>query len=158
MRAVIGGTFDNLHKGHEEFIGTACEASDFLVIGLTSDQYAAGHCKYKNKLQSYNIRLENLKKFLEANNYAGKAKIEKINDEVGIATKYDDLDTIFCTLDTAKNAELVNLRRAQRASKPLKVIFVPLLAAEDGKLISSERIRKGEIDREGRILNGPARG
>jgi pantetheine-phosphate adenylyltransferase len=42
--------------------------------------------------------------------------------------------------------------RAKIGVKPVKVITVELVKAEDGSKISSTRIRTGEIDQQGRRL------
>jgi pantetheine-phosphate adenylyltransferase len=41
-----------------------------------------------------------------------------------------------------------------RGLRPVKIVTVELVRAEDGSTVSSTRIRGGEIDRKGRLLNG----
>jgi len=152
MKSCLGGTFDHLHKGHEALLHAAFAKSEFVLIGLTSDKYANTNHKYKASLETYMERKAALTNFLYANNYLEKAKVEQIQDSVGTATKYNDLKTIFCTSDTTQNAEKVNRWRLMRALPSLRVQEVPLVLAEDGLSISSERIRRGIIDREGKVL------
>lgn len=156
MKSCLGGTFDHLHKGHKEFLHAAFAKSDFVLIGLSSEKFANNNHKYKATLQSFIERKSALTNFLYENNYLERAKIDEINDEVGTAIKYHDLNTIFCTPDTHANAEKVNRWRAMRALPCCKVQEVPIVLAEDKLPISAERIRRGLIDREGTVLKWTA--
>ena len=46
--AVLGGTFDHFHKGHENFLEHGLSISKRLVIGVTSDEFVKKF-KIKNK-------------------------------------------------------------------------------------------------------------
>ena len=35
-----GGTFDTIHKGHIELLKKTFEISSYVIIGLTSDEFA----------------------------------------------------------------------------------------------------------------------
>lgn len=144
---VIGGTFDSLHRGHKEIIKKGFEIGQ-VVIGLTSDRMAK---EMKNReVENFEERKSNLENY--ANNKLNqKIKIKKIEDRLGFAVN-DDLDCIIVSPETEGNALLINKEREKINKKPLKIIKIDFVLAEDGKNISSTRIYNGEIDKEGRIL------
>jgi pantetheine-phosphate adenylyltransferase len=52
---------------------------------------------------------------------------------------------------------MLNEMRAHRELKPVRIITVDLVKAEDGSPISSTRMRAGEIDGRGRLLTRKGR-
>ena len=55
--------------------------------------------------------------------------------------------------ETKDKGKLLNEMRAKKGLKPVQVIAVELVKAEDGSPISSSRIRAGEIDSYGRLIH-----
>jgi len=152
MKSCVGGTFDHLHVGHRALLKEAFSKSDFVLIGISSDKLASETHKYKSNLQSLIDRKTALTNFLYEIDALDRAKIDIINDPIGTTIKYEDLKAIFCTDETRKSAETVNKRRLMRALPSLKIFEIPLVEAEDGLRISSERIRRGIINEEGKVL------
>ena len=152
MKSCLGGTFDHLHKGHKALLDAAFSQSRFVLIGLSSDKFAHETHTYKATLQSFLERKEALTGYLYSKNYLERSKIEEINDPIGTSTKYHNLGVIFCTEDTRANAELINKRRNMRALPSLKIFEVPIVLAEDGLPISAERIRRGIVTIDGKVL------
>lgn len=152
----IGGTFDRLHKGHREFISRAFEAGERVVVGLTSNAYVQEKCKVQNakckiKVGSYTQRKTELEKFLVEKRWRERAEILEINDVYGNADKNPELEAIVVTDDSAGGARQINEARMKHRLKPLEIITAPLVLAGDEQIISSTRIRLGEIDRWGQV-------
>lgn len=143
-KVVLGGTFNIFHKGHESLLRKAFELGE-VTIGLTSDKFAE---KLKGKkVNSFQERRENIEKF--AKKQSKKVKVVKINDIFGPTLK-KDFDFIVVSSESFKNAKKINEKRKKIGKRPIKIVKVDFVLAEDGKPISCTRIRKGEIDKEGR--------
>jgi len=65
------------------------------------------------------------------------------------------INAIVVSKDSRKGAEIINARRKELGLKKLNLFIAPQILAEDGKPISSARIRNGEINREGRLYVSP---
>ncbi|ADP76827.1 cytidyltransferase-related domain protein [Methanothermus fervidus DSM 2088] len=142
----VGGTFDKLHIGHKRLLQTAFKIGKKILIGVTSDEFAS---KKGSDVDPYNLRVKNLKKFLSK--YKGRYELKKLNDRYG-PTIYDEkIDAIVVSRETEATAHEINKIRKIKGMKKLDIIVIDMVLAEDGKPISSTRIRKGEIDKEGRL-------
>jgi len=60
--------------------------------------------------------------------------------------------TIGITSDEFAKKYKTHKIKESKGLKPLKIVIFKPILAEDGKPISTTRIRKGEIDEEGRII------
>lgn len=170
---VCGGTFDHFHEGHISLLKLAFSLGRKVVIGVTSDVYAQnskfpttlalrGTSKIRsfNKVQDKNPKLmepfgkrkQAVLEFTKARGVLGRVEIVKINDILGPTLSKDfPIDAIVVSEDTKKGAEYINRKRKELGLSPLKVFIVGSIKAEDGRLISSARIRNGEINREGKL-------
>lgn len=147
-KSILGGTFDNFHLGHQKLIDTAFNSSECVAIGITLPEM------YKNKflseaIQNYEVRKENIKKYLYEKNYLNRAQIIAINNIFGNTLEEKDIDVIFATEENIKNVELINSKRKEINFPELKIIIVPYVNDDNGWKITSERIRKGEINSDG---------
>lgn len=61
--ATIGGTFDTLHRGHKEYIRLAFAHADYVLIYVTSDEYARNLKNYH--VRARELRIKNLHAFLK---------------------------------------------------------------------------------------------
>jgi len=146
-KVVLGGTFDVLHKGHEALLKKAFSLGE-VFIGLTSDSFAK---KFKKrKVAKFEKRKKTLKNYIEKKLKSG-AKIFKINDKFG-PTLIKNFDFIVVSPKTYKTAIKINKERLKNNKKLIEIVEVDFVLAKDGKPISSRRILKGQIDREGNLL------
>ena len=149
-KSCVGGTFDHLHLGHKELINTAFTLSEQVSIGLaTPDLY---NKKFLASLiENYSTRETNLKNFLKEKKYQDRTQIIPLKDIYGPTLDENDLQAIFVTQATQPNAIVINEKRVKKGLLPLEIIVVPFKKDEDGGIITSERIRLGEIDRNGHV-------
>jgi pantetheine-phosphate adenylyltransferase len=156
---VCGGTFDHFHEGHKKFLKYAFPLGKNIIIGITGDSYIL-HSKSKIKnprfIESFRKRKQSVSEFVKSQKISDKAKLVKIDDFLGpTLSKNLLIDAIVVSDDTKKGAEIINQERANLDLPPLKIFIASSVRAEDGKPISSERIRKGEIDRQGKLYVKP---
>jgi len=145
-----GGTFDILHKGHYTLLLKAFEVGKQVIIGISSDNYAT--IKKKKITNEYPIRLKNLKRFIEDKFNKSNYSIYELNDFYGPTVLTNDVQAIVTTEGTKENCIKINELRKSKGLPQLEIIIVPLVEDQDGKVISSTRIRRGEIDINGNKL------
>ncbi len=148
-RAALGGTFWPLHRGHKALLDRAFAESSEVFIGLTSDRMVSER-KGNEGIPPYGTRKSRLLGHLADMGWSTRAHVFRIEDEYGFAADFQSLQAIVVTEATLPNAQKINARRVSRGMTPLDVLVVPLLTAEDGGPLSSTRIRRGEVDEEGR--------
>ena len=141
----VGGTFDFLHKGHRALLEKAFEIGENVVIGLSSEKLAE-----EKQARRFEKRLEELTDYLIDNQLEERCRIEIIDDFIGPAVS-PELEAIVVTQETRNNAERINKGRAKRQLNPLKIIEIPLVLADNGEPVSSTAIRRGIMDREGKV-------
>lgn len=148
-----GGTFDYLHDGHKAFLRFMFARSKKILLGLTSDAYA----KEKNaQIDTLIKRKASLEAFIVSEGAKEKVEI-KVIDTIYIPNVWEKLpiDAIIVSEETKKGAVLINQGREKSGLYVLPVIVVQSLLAEDGNIISSTRIRNGEISRKGKLWINP---
>ena len=154
-----GGTFDHFHKGHESLLKLAFSLGKKVLIGVTSDVYVQ-NSKFKvqnsKSIESFEKRKQAVLDFIKKEKAVNKVEIIKIDDLFGPTLSENLLiDAIVISEDTKKGADVINRKRKGLGLAPLKVFVTPLVNAEDGKLISSARIRAGIISRTGKLYAEP---
>ncbi len=138
----MAGTFDGLHRGHRRLFQRALELGDYLVVGLTSD------AMIDKAAAPFKKRKADLEEFLKGVPH----KIIKLEDPLGPAVSMEDLKFLVVSEETVGRAREINKVRIEKALPPLEVVVVPMVMAEDRRPISSTRIRRGEIDGDGRVI------
>ncbi|MDV3293036.1 MAG: pantetheine-phosphate adenylyltransferase [Nitrososphaerales archaeon] len=145
-----GGTFDSLHDGHKALLSRSFEVGERVVIGVTSDSFARKEGKSPG--QTYGERVERLKRYLDSSFPGRKYLIAKLDGFFGPGIASAEVEAIVVSRETASRVSLANRLRAAKGFPPLQVVTVEFVLAEDGKPISSTRIRDGMIDAAGRAL------
>jgi cytidyltransferase-like protein len=143
----IGGTFDQLHKGHKTLLRRAFELGRQVLIGLTTE----GMIKHKHdweSIRSYEQREAELRQWLEKEGYGGRYIIRPY----GPAITMEDLQLIVVSEETCPVAKEINEIRRKRGLQLLHIAVLTMVMAEDQISISSTRIRAGIIDRDGRLI------
>jgi uncharacterized protein (UPF0218 family)/phosphopantetheine adenylyltransferase len=148
--SILGGTFAQFHDGHKKLLAAAFEQSHHVFIGISQPVL------YKDKflahtIEDYQTRENYVKEYLRLNNWLQRVTIIPIDAIWGNSLEEQALEAIFVTEVTRPGAELINNERAKIKFPLLDIITVPLVQSSDGKPITSERIRAGEIDREGNV-------
>jgi pantetheine-phosphate adenylyltransferase len=149
MKVCIGGTFDVLHKGHKQLLNTAFQRAGkhgFVFIGITTGMLAGK----RPEIASFEQRKKAIEEYLEQVHITQRFIIKPIQDKYG-PTVEEDFDAIIVSPETRSTAEEINQLRIQKRMKPLQIIQIPFVLAEDHQPVSSSRIRRKEIDTEGRI-------
>jgi pantetheine-phosphate adenylyltransferase len=146
-----GGTFDILHKGHYILLLKAFEVGNHVIIGLSSDNYE--NQKKKKIANDYPIRLKNLRKFIKEKFNKSNYSIYELNNFYGPTVLNKEVQAIVTTESSKENCIKINALRESKNIIKLEIVIVPLVEDHEGKVISSTRIRQGEIDINGSKLS-----
>lgn len=149
---LVGGTFDEFHKGHRALIMKALEVGKRVIIGLSSDQLAR-ELRKNHEVAIYEERLKELRNFLRKQGVFEWAKIVPLDTPFGITLSTTIADALVVSKETEPVGLVINKKRAANGLKPLELVVIEMVPAEDTVPISSTRIRHGEIDREGHLVS-----
>jgi pantetheine-phosphate adenylyltransferase len=151
MQVALGGTFDPVHDGHRALFRRAFELGD-VTIGLTSDELAAQTRHAERYVRPYDERVRDLTEELEAiaDGFDRAFEVRTLEEPTGIAVE-PKFDALVVSPETRPGGERINEIREARGLEPLEIVVVDHLLAEDGGIISSTRIVRGEIDEHGNL-------
>jgi len=151
----VGGTFDVLHKGHWFLLEEAFNVADRVLIGLTTDRFVARMGK-SHPVEAYGERRAELEAWLDTRGFLERAEIVAIDDRygptVGDRPRSGEIEGILVSEETEPGAEEINQIRVSEGKKPLLIVVVTMVMADDGVPISSTRIRRQEVDRYGHLV------
>ncbi|MDO8583366.1 MAG: pantetheine-phosphate adenylyltransferase [bacterium] len=151
---VCGGTFDHFHKGHVNFLRFVFSVGKKAIVGVTSDSYIKSDKRKATSeklIESFEKRKEQILEFAKSEGVLDRVEIIEIDDLFGPTLSGDlEIDAIVVSEETKKGAETINQKRKELGLKELSILIAPQVLAEDGKMISSGRVRKGEISKKGK--------
>jgi pantetheine-phosphate adenylyltransferase len=150
-KVAVGGTFDELHRGHKALISKAFEIGEKVIIGLSSDVFASSMDK-PHKTASYDERKRELETFLNDSGFARRFEIVPLDNPYGQTMSLEGLQALVVSQETQKTAEKINEKRQKAGLSLLELVTVNMIPAENKTPISTTRIRRGEIDRNGHML------
>jgi len=147
----MGGTFDVLHRGHRKLLREAFDVGRKVMIGISSDVFVRSLHK-PHKVDSYAKRKKDLERMLSKWGLLSRATMVPLDDRFGPTVTSTKIQALIVSRRTLKTGREINRRRRARRLKPLVIVPIDLIMAEDRRPISSTRIRRGSIDREGRLI------
>ncbi len=147
----VAGTFDVMHKGHWFLLEEAFQVADRVVIGITTDRFATS-MKKPHIIDPYQVRLSDVKKFLKKKGFLKRAEFFPLDDPFGPSTDNGGIEGILVSEETEPRAEEINQIRVNLGKKPLLIFVMKMIMADDGKPITSTRVRRQEVDRYGRLI------
>lgn len=147
----MGGTFDVLHRGHRKLLKQAFSLGRTVMIGISSERFARTLHK-PHKLDPYAKRKKDVEHLLSRWGVLSRAKIVPLDDRYGPTVRDSRIQALVVSRRTLKTAREINAKRRAGGLRPLIIDPIDLIMAEDKRPISSTRIRRGRIDREGRLV------
>ncbi len=147
----VGGTFDEFHKGHEALLTKAFEVSEQVLVGLSSDEFAKNLHK-PHATASYKQRLKELKAFLHEHGFLNRTRIIPLNDIYGVTLSKGCAEALIVSKETEPTAIKINKKRKEIGLPPLQIVVIDMIPSENHAPISTTRIHRREIDREGHLL------
>jgi pantetheine-phosphate adenylyltransferase len=130
-------------------LAKAFELGKIVFIGVTGDRLVLKLNK-DHPVRKFAVRSRDLRRLLKARGWLKRARITELMDSFGPATRRRRLDALVVSEETRANGLRVNALRSARGLRPLRLYVVKMVRADDGRLISDTRIRRGEVDTKGR--------
>jgi len=146
----MGGTFDHLHAGHQEFLRFAAKIADEIWVGITTDMFTK-HKDFAATIEDYETRQIHVQQFLKQENI--KSRIFPLSDPCGPTLQGSPVEAIVVTDVTKQGGEFINQCRVNLNLPALPIEICELLRDETGEHISSTRIRQGIISRTGKVYS-----
>lgn len=164
--AILGGTFTPIHDGHRALLHKTFQTASHVgedrghvMIGLTSTSLARetrSDPSHADELGGFKQRREALEAEIDrwSDAYSASYEIVEIQDTGGPAATREDADALIVSPEgkAQHRAHELNEQRVERGLPPLEIHTAPFVVADDGVRISSTRIRNGEIDPHGQLL------
>ncbi|SCU98842.1 LAMI_0F16446g1_1 [Lachancea mirantina] len=150
--SALGGTFDHLHDGHKILLSIAAFiTSERLIVGV-ADQELLENKKYKEQLQSFKVRCECARNFLNSIKPNLKVEFSAIRDVCGPTGTVPEIECLVVSRETVSGAGIVNKARKEKGLRELAVHAVNILGGtkEDNwkEKLSSTELRRRSAERQ----------
>ena len=146
MKIAVGGTFNVLHRGHKALLETAFSRDGDVIVGISSDEFAGMR---KDHVMPLFQRRKGLEDYLSSR-YEGW-NVEILEEPMGAAAWDAEIEALVVSPGTYATGENINRFREEEGLRPLELVMVSYVLADDFLPINSTRIMAGEIDVEGRL-------
>ena len=142
----LGGTFDHLHDGHKILLTvSAFLTSERLIVGVTDAELLVNK-KYRELLESFEVRSNNVLRFLNELKPHIQVRVVPIKDVCGPTGTEPAIEGLVVSRETLNGGEFVNKTRVEKGFHPLQIHVVNMLGGnqEDGwkEKMSSTDIRR----------------
>lgn len=144
----LGGTFDHFHQGHEHFLTFANSLAEYLVIGIT-DQKLTKQKPFAHSIDTFSQRQNAVRAFCHRQKI--RHEIVKLTDLYGPTLTDGPIEALCVTEETTQGARAINEMRQKLRLDPLPVHVATMLQDQTGQVVSSARIRAGEVSRSGLV-------
>ncbi|MFB6147438.1 MAG: pantetheine-phosphate adenylyltransferase, partial [Candidatus Nanohaloarchaea archaeon] len=144
-RVIVGGSWRFLHAGHRYLLLRALELGEKADIGVTSDRMLEEKLG-REPGEKFERRKERVENFVYGHPQA--TRVIEIDDVYGNAV--EEGDCLLVTPETQPNADRINRKREEMGKETLDIEVMEKLEAADGDPVSSTRVDRGDIDRDGR--------
>jgi len=133
-------------------LAKAFEIGDQVTVGLASDEFVNRMAK-PHITASYKERMKELESFLSDQGLLQRAKVIPIDDACGALLLSNSLiEALVVSKETESTALRINEKRTKKGLPVLTIVTIGMVPSENHNAISTTRIRRGEIDREGHLL------
>ncbi|XP_075265769.1 bifunctional coenzyme A synthase-like [Convolutriloba macropyga] len=154
---VLGGTFDNMHAGHELLLTLSTYlAKNKIVVGVTDDDYVSKRKQLPEFIDPAASRVIQVKQYIQSiKPSVNEVIVEEMNDGYGPSIREKDLNAIVVSTETVKGGEAVIKKRLELGLCRLDIEKIDIIIDSDSddskswledKLSSSNR-RKGMLGR-----------
>ncbi len=159
MLACVGGTFSEVHTGHLALLKKSLEVAGdggALIIGLTTNDKATTD-RPNTTIKPYLLRkamvTATLDQLMAELSIKVTCSFVPLSDYGGSASRSPTLEAIIVSSETRSVADKINWERKDRYWNELEIFEVPMVTDDAGEIVSSSRIRSGEVSTDGKAIH-----
>ncbi len=105
---------------------------------------------------SFEERKQGVNEWLAESGLSSRAEIIPLFDSVGSTINDPEIQALVVSQETQPTAQKINDRRQKAGLPVLEIISINMVPSQNCGPISTTRIRRGEMDREGVLLKSKA--